>query len=151
MFRGVNEVLEKTVLGNIDLPDQDNSILLRIMKTALNTDPSGRFISVDEIVAKLSKIIIFKPSKVHSTIKRDNVVLKINPNVKKRTARRAKGTLSPVLIITFLALIIFILWILLSPIVSSEGQVIPDKKLDKTQSRMNSDMGKSLKRPGKLG
>ena len=135
----VDEVLEKTVMGNIELPDEDNSTLLKVMKVALKTDPAQRFSSVDELLKILNNIIIFSASKLKTTIRKDKVKLKINPNVKRRRPKRKKNSMSPALIMTLCGISLFILWTLVAN--RNQETAYPDNKVDKFNQQINSDKG----------
>ena len=108
----VDEIMENTVSGKVELPDEDNSIIIKVIKKALSTNPEDRFKSVEEMLKVLNSIIIFRASKLKTTIRKSRVTLKINANVKKRRRKSKRTTLSPGLIFVFICLSVFILWTL---------------------------------------
>lgn len=108
----VDEIMENTVTGKVELPDEDNSILIKVIKKALSTNPEDRFKTVDEMLKSLNNIIIFRASKLKTTIRKSKVTLKINANVKKRRRKKRGVNVSPVLIFTLIFLSVFILWTL---------------------------------------
>ena len=108
----VDEIMEKTVSGKVELPEEDNSIIVKVIKKALSTNPEDRFKSVDEMLKVLNNIIIFRPSKLKTTIRKNKVTLKINANVKKRRRKVKKPLMSPFLIFTLICLLGFIVWTL---------------------------------------
>ena len=108
----VDEIMEKTVSGKVELPDEDNSIIVKVIKKALSTKPEDRFKSVEEMLKVLNSIIIFRASKLKTTIRKNKVTLKINANVKKRHRKSRKSSMSPALIFTLICLFGFILWTL---------------------------------------
>lgn len=108
----VDEIMENTVSGKVELPDEDNSILIKVIKKALSTNPEDRFKTVDEMLKSLNNIIIFRASKLKTTIRKSKVTLKINANVKKRRRKKRGSNVSPVLIFTLIFLSVFILWTL---------------------------------------
>lgn len=108
----VDEIMENTVTGKVELPDEDNSILIKVIKKALSTNPEDRFKTVDEMLKSLNNIIIFRASKLKTTIRKSKVTLKINANVKKRRRKKRGSNVSPVLIFTLIFLSVFILWTL---------------------------------------
>ena len=108
----VDEIMEKTVRGKVELPDEDNSIVVKVIKKALSTSPEDRFKSVEEMLKVLNSIIIFRASKLKTTIRKNKVTLKINANVKKRRKRARKPLMSPALIFALICLMGFIVWTL---------------------------------------
>lgn len=108
----VDEIMEKTLSGKVELPEEDNSIIVKVIKKALSTNPADRFKSVDEMLKVLNSIIIFRASKLKTTIRKNKVTLKINANVKKRRRKVRKPLMSPALIFALICLLGFIVWTL---------------------------------------
>jgi len=133
----VDEIMEKTVSGKVELPDEDNSIIVKVIKKALSTNPEDRFISVDEMLKVLNNIIIFRPSKLKTTIRKNKVTLKINPNVKKRRKRVRKPLISPALIFVFICLLGFIVWTLNTQKDTIDNSPSPEDKIKSNPQILN--------------
>jgi serine/threonine protein kinase len=102
----LDEVLENTVLGQVDLPQEDNDIVVKVIKVALSTDPGGRFGSVEEMLDILSKVLSLNEAKLKTTIVQDGIDFRKLPE--SSASSKKEDVLFWVLLLILSCLVVFL-------------------------------------------
>ena len=90
--------MSNTLSGKVELPDQDDSKIVKVIKKALSTRPEDRFISVEEIVKYLDNIVIVKAAKPRGISRKERLPIKRNVSPRRRRKKKNTSLLFPMLI-----------------------------------------------------